>query len=68
MRASDRADVSLSTSGVCATHARLGVYGPTQRWIAVAESLRAEGWPVLGARSRWKLGELTVPWSAVAPA
>ena len=30
-------------------------------------ALRAAGWPVQ-ERSRWRLGELTVPWSAVAPA
>ena len=50
-----------------AVHAPLSVYGPSQRWIAAAESLRASGWPVLGGRSRWKLGELTVAWGAVAP-
>ncbi len=50
-----------------AVHAPLSVYGPSQRWIAVAESLRASGWPVRGGRSRWKLGELTIAWSAVAP-
>lgn len=48
-------------------HAPLSVYGPSQRWIAVAGSLRDAGWPVLGGRSRWKLGELTVEWAAVAP-
>jgi SAM-dependent methyltransferase len=48
-------------------HAPLGVYGPSQRWIAVAENLRADGWPVLGGRARWRLGELTVAWEAVAP-
>jgi hypothetical protein len=51
-----------------ATQAPLSVYGPTQRWIAVAETLRADGWPVQDGRSRWRLGELTVPWAAVAPA
>ncbi|MEO5535656.1 MAG: class I SAM-dependent methyltransferase [Pseudolysinimonas sp.] len=50
-----------------ATHAPLGVYGPTQRWIAVAESLRALGWPVRDSRARWRLGELTLDWTAVAP-
>jgi hypothetical protein len=50
-----------------AVHAPLSVYGPSQRWIAVAESLRASGWPILGTRSRWRLGELTLAWSAVAP-
>ncbi|MBO9578678.1 MAG: class I SAM-dependent methyltransferase [Microbacteriaceae bacterium] len=49
-----------------ATAAPLGVYGPVQRWIATAESLRSR-WPVQGGRTRWRLGELTVAWSAVAP-
>ncbi|WP_158865388.1 class I SAM-dependent methyltransferase [Leifsonia sp. AG29] len=49
-------------------HSPLGAYGPTQRWIAVAESLRAAGWPVIGGRARWRLGELSVAWEAVAPA
>lgn len=50
-----------------ATHAPLGVYGPTQRWMAVVASLRAAGWPVRGTRARWRLGELTVDWASVAP-
>ncbi|HWR86264.1 MAG TPA: class I SAM-dependent methyltransferase [Rhodoglobus sp.] len=50
-----------------AVHAPLGVYGPSQRWIAVAGSMRDAGWPVVGGRGRWKLGELTVAWHAVAP-
>ena len=50
-----------------ATHAPLGVYGATQRWIAAAGSLRDAGWPLLDGPSRWRLGELTLPWSAVAP-
>jgi hypothetical protein len=50
-----------------ATHAPLGVYGPTQRWLAVVASLRDGGWPVLATRARWKLGELTLAWNAVAP-
>jgi hypothetical protein len=48
-------------------HAPLGVYGPSQRWVAVATSMREAGWPILGAKSRWRLGELTVAWPAVAP-
>jgi hypothetical protein len=50
-----------------ATNAPLGVYGPTQRWMAVVASLRDEGWPVRGTRARWRLGELTLDWGAVAP-
>jgi hypothetical protein len=48
-------------------NAALSVYGPSQRWIATAQGLANEGWPVQGGRSRWKLGELTVDWAAVAP-
>lgn len=48
-------------------NAALSVYGPSQRWIATAQGLAKEGWPVRGGRSRWKLGELTVDWAAVAP-
>lgn len=43
------------------------VYGPVQRWIATVEGLRAGGWPVLHGRRRWRLGEVSVPWAAVAP-
>jgi len=49
-------------------HAPLGVYGPSQRWVAVASSMRMLGWPITGTKSRWRLGELTVGWEAVAPA
>lgn len=49
------------------THAGLSSFGPTQRWIATAESLRAEGWPIQGNKSRWRLGELTVEYAAIAP-
>lgn len=49
-------------------HSPLAAYGPRQRWIAVAEDLRAAGWPVIGGVPRWRLGELTVAWEAVAPA
>lgn len=46
--------------------AGMAAFGPGQRWEATLTALRAAGWPVQ-ARSRWRLGELTVPWSAVAP-
>ncbi|MDF5751717.1 class I SAM-dependent methyltransferase [Spongiactinospora sp. TRM90649] len=54
---------------VCAPYA---AYGVRQRWPATVETL-ARTWPVvrhppLGGRARWRLGELTLPWSAVAPA
>ncbi|WP_295119370.1 class I SAM-dependent methyltransferase [uncultured Leifsonia sp.] len=48
-------------------HSPLAAYGPKQRWIAVAQGMRDAGWPVVGGRDRWRLGELTVSWEAVAP-
>ena len=50
-----------------AVHSGLGVYSPAQRWVAVVQSLKQSGWPVLGVARRWRLGELTVTWDAVAP-
>ncbi|GAB3573097.1 hypothetical protein GCM10027406_01050 [Leifsonia lichenia] len=48
-------------------HSPLAAYGPTQRWIAVAQGMRDAGWPVRGGRTRWRLGELTIDWAAVEP-
>jgi len=42
-------------------------FGARQRWIAMARSVAAD-WPVVGGPLRWRLGELTVRWDAVAPA
>ncbi|HEX3965191.1 MAG TPA: class I SAM-dependent methyltransferase [Trebonia sp.] len=47
------------------------VFGPRQRWLAAVTALSA-GWPVLrhaprGGPRRWRLGEVTLPWAAVAP-
>jgi hypothetical protein len=47
-------------------HAPLGVYGPSQRWAAVAASMK-QSWPIVGTGACWRLGELTVEWDAVAP-
>ncbi|MEU7003514.1 class I SAM-dependent methyltransferase [Nonomuraea sp. NPDC046570] len=52
-----------------ASAAPYGAHGLRQRWLAAVESL-AGSWPVpvrppLGGRGRWRLGELTLPWSAV---
>jgi hypothetical protein len=47
--------------------APLSVYGPSQRFVATAERMRADGWPVVGTKARWRLGELTVAWTSVAP-
>ncbi len=46
-------------------------FGPRQRWLAAVTSLSAT-WPVagrppFGGRRRWRLGEVTLPWGALAP-
>lgn len=45
----------------------LGTFGAVQRWLAAVTDLRAAGWPVRTAKTRAKLGELTVDWASVAP-
>lgn len=47
------------------THAPLGVFGASQRWVAVCKSMTDAGWPVLQDAKRWKLGEITVNYQAV---
>jgi hypothetical protein len=42
-------------------------FGPRQRWQRTVEAAKAHGWPVLDRPARWRLGEVTVAWSAVAP-
>lgn len=47
--------------------AALSPFGAVQRWTAAVAALKARGIPVRGDRRRWRLGELTVPWTTVAP-
>lgn len=42
-------------------------YGARQRFVAAVATLRDDGWPLFHGPSRWRLGELTVAWEAVAP-
>jgi hypothetical protein len=41
-------------------------FGPRQRWLATVTLLRDEGLPVLDSPSRWRRGEITVPWGVTA--
>jgi SAM-dependent methyltransferase len=50
-----------------AAAAGLSTFGPRQRWVAAVEGLAAQGWPLVGSTRRWRHGEVTVRWSAVAP-
>lgn len=47
--------------------APLASFGNRQRWTAMCKALLDGGWPVHDGPSRWRLGELTVSWEAVAP-
>ncbi|MFF5623790.1 class I SAM-dependent methyltransferase [Microbacterium sp. LWH10-1.2] len=47
--------------------APLSTFGATQRFLAAVSALKDQGWPVLGGKTRWRLGELTLPWEAVTP-
>lgn len=46
--------------------ASLRAFGARQRWIAAVRAL-AGGWPVCGGPGRWRQGEVTVAWAALAP-
>lgn len=50
-----------------ARHAPLATFSARQRWVAAVQGLREAGWPVRDGVTRWRLGELTLPWAAVAP-
>ena len=47
--------------------APLAAYGVRPRFVQAVCELKAAGWPILGPARRWRLGELTVGWEAVAP-
>lgn len=46
--------------------AAMASYGSRQRFVAAAGGVAARGWPMRHT-SRWRLGEITVDWAAVAP-
>lgn len=47
--------------------APLSSFGARQRWVRMCSAMVSAGWPVLDGPSRWRLGEITVAWDAVAP-
>jgi hypothetical protein len=49
-----------------AAAAGLSAFGPRQRWTAAVEAMAQQGWPFVGSSRRWRHGEVTVRWSAVA--
>lgn len=50
-----------------ARQAPLASYGARQRFVATVRDLREAGEPVAHGPVRWRLGEVEVPWSRVAP-
>jgi hypothetical protein len=51
-----------------ASAAPVRTFGPRARWVEAVRLLAADGWPIRDTRRRWRLGELTLDWAAVAPA
>jgi hypothetical protein len=49
------------------SNAGMAAFSAAQRWVSTCKQLVAEGWPLIGDRKRWRLGELTIAWSAVSP-
>ena len=47
--------------------APLASFGNRQRWVGMCQSMRDAGWPLQDGPARWRLGELTMDWEAVAP-
>lgn len=47
--------------------APMASFGNRQRWMLMCQKMYDDGWPVIRAPSRWRLGELSVAWSAVNP-
>lgn len=64
----ERVHALLTELDACwATAAPFAPFGPRARWVESARLLRDRGWPVLDDRRRWRLGEITLEWAAVAP-
>ncbi|MGP4015156.1 class I SAM-dependent methyltransferase [Saccharopolyspora sp. 5N708] len=66
--AGEKVHALLAELDACwAKAAPMAPFGPRARWAHTAQLFAELGWPVLDRRQRWRLGELTVDWSAVAP-
>ncbi|WP_030254757.1 class I SAM-dependent methyltransferase [Streptomyces violens] len=50
-----------------AAAAPYGALSARQRWIRSVHTLHAAGWPLTDGPRRWRLGEVTVRWEALAP-
>jgi hypothetical protein len=60
-------DLFTAWAHAWAQSAPYAAFGSRQRWQHSIATLRAAGWPVHHEPARWRRGELTVAWPAVAP-
>lgn len=60
-------DFLIALDSAFAANSALAVFGASQRWIATCKQLQNLGWPLVGDKKRWRLGELSVDWAAIAP-
>lgn len=62
----ERVHALLTALDTAWTHAAaLATFGARQRFSRAVETIREDGWPILNSPARWRLGEVSVPWSAV---
>lgn len=65
----ERVHTLMSELDACwAEAAPMTPFGPRARWVESIRLLRRRGWPVRDTRRRWRLGEVTLDWTAVSPA
>ncbi|MEV0213846.1 class I SAM-dependent methyltransferase [Micromonospora sp. NPDC050695] len=55
-------DLIRALDGAWQTAAPYATFGPRQRWLRAVTHLKNTGWPVLATPTRWRQGELTLPW------
>ncbi len=60
-------DLVSALDGAWDAAAAFAAFGPRQRWLQAVSRLRTDGWPIVDRPTRWRRGELTVPWSVVTP-
>jgi len=48
-------------------HSPLASFGVVQRFVATCQQMVDTGWPIARDSKRWRLGEVSVDWAAVAP-
>lgn len=61
-------DLFAAWARTWAEAAPYAAFGHRQRWQHSIAALRAAGWPIHPEPARWRRGELTIAWPAVAPA